>query len=64
MALRASTASVGGADWLVSVVHIYHTRELPNSCVTHNGAAGSAQFLLGQIILLCCVALALMTARV
>lgn len=31
MVLRASTASVGRADWLVSAVNIYHTRR---PCVT------------------------------
>ena len=52
MALRASTASVGRADCLVSDVNIYHTRKLPNSCVNHSGEVGTAHFCLGQIILL------------
>lgn len=34
MALCASTASVGTADWLVRDVNIYHAGELPESCVT------------------------------
>lgn len=46
MALCASTASVGRADWLVSDVNIYHTRELPKSCVTHSGVVGVSTLLI------------------
>lgn len=55
MALWASTASVGRADWLFSDVNIYHTRELPKSCATHSGGVGVSALLIrtAHFIMLC-----------
>lgn len=55
MVLCASTASVGRADWLVCDVNIYHTRELPKSCVTHGGAVEVSALLMrtGPFVVLC-----------
>lgn len=55
MALCASSSSVGRADWLVSDVNIYHTRELPKSCVSQGGVAGVSTLLIraAPFIMLC-----------
>lgn len=58
MALCASSSSVGRADWLVSDVNIYHTRELPKSCVSQGGVVGVSTLLISEapFIMLCWLA--------